>query len=509
VTGEESGLVVLDVDRPEALNGWQSDTLTAHTGKGQHFYFSVSGVAAKNSVSKLAQGLDLRAEGGYVVAPPSRHASGVSYTWRDFDKDPQPAPAWLVQPNPIPEGQRNEALFKIASAMRGKGKDLYDILGELDLVNLVRCIPPLPHKEVRTIAESAMRYEPDAVESTPPRSFISLNELERLCRERPTNYLIEGFLPANDVHVAVGDSGLGKTPWAYQLGLCVATGEAFLGYPTRQGRVLYIDLENGPDAIVSVARSLCGHLGIRAFPDEFLVRGDEAIPVLAEVVAQYQPELVIIDTLRPFRPTAEKSNDEMGVLLNHLRSTARSGHCTILVLHHVRKPGENGVPPLEETPALEWLLQAAGARALINQTNTRIAFDYQRNNPKREAALLMKFFIKMKGETGPIYLERVCNTEGEPAGYRRMVGSQLLGNDEQAATYARLPEEFAFKEAEIAYGRTSDPTRKFLVKCIDIGILEQTTRGRYRKVIPIEKVEQVEDRSGSVLVVASEGAYPL
>ena len=139
-----------------------------------------------------------------------------------------------------------------------------------------------------------------------------------------------------DVHVALGDSGLGKTPWAYQLGLCVATGEQFLGYPTRQGRVIYLDLENGPDAVLGVAQSLCGHLGIKWSPDDFLVRRDEAIPDLSEVVAEYKPSLVIIDTLRPFRPTAEKSNDEMGLLLNELRFIARSAHCTILVLHHVR-----------------------------------------------------------------------------------------------------------------------------------------------------------------------------
>jgi hypothetical protein len=52
------------------------------------------------------------------------------------------------------------------------------------------------------------------------RGFISLNELERTNRENPVSYIIEGLLPVDDVHVAVGDSGLGKTPWAYQLGLC-------------------------------------------------------------------------------------------------------------------------------------------------------------------------------------------------------------------------------------------------------------------------------------------------
>ena len=341
----------------------------------------------------------------------------------------------------------------------------------------------------------------------PPRSFISLTELERLCRQRPTNYLIEGLLPADDVHVAVGDSGLGKTPWAYQLGLCVATGEQFLGYPTRQGRLIYLDLENGPDAILNVAKSLCEHIGIKPFPDEFLVRSDEVIPELPHVVEEHRPDLIIIDTLRPFRPTAEKHNDEMGVFLNDLRSTARSAHCTILLVHHIRKPGELGVPALEDMPVSEWLYQAAGARALINQTNTRIALDRQRNASGRDAALVMKFFVKMKGETGPLYLERVCDSEGEPTGYSRMAGARLLGNADQEAAYAHLPERFRFKEAERVYGKTSDPTRKFLLKCIGAGILEQSSRGTYCKVIPIEKIERVENNpEGQVVRAVSSHA---
>jgi hypothetical protein len=76
--------------------------------------------------------------------------------------------------------------------------------------------------------------------------FISLNELERTNRENPVSYIpvsyiIEGLLPADDVRVAVGDSGLGKTPWAYQLGLCVTAGKPFLGHATQASRVLYYD----------------------------------------------------------------------------------------------------------------------------------------------------------------------------------------------------------------------------------------------------------------------------
>lgn len=315
------------------------------------------------------------------------------------------------------------------------------------------------------------------------RSFISLTEMERIYRENPISYIIEGLLPADDVHVAVGDSGLGKTPWAYQLGLCVATGVPFLGYPTHAGRVLYYDLENGAEAVLGLGRALCEHLGVQPFPDQFFVRNEDvSVPRLDQAVAEYRPSLVIVDTLRAFKPQAESANDEMGKFLNENRSLARSQHCAILMLHHVRKPSrEKAVPDLQDTSVLEWLHEAAGARALINQTNTRIALDVQRGIDQPGAALLMKSFVKMKGETGLAYLERVCDADGEPVGYRRKIGAQLLANQSQEDAYSRLPKRFRFKEAVTIYGKSDDPTRKWLIKCLGVGILEQPARGVYVK----------------------------
>ena len=158
-----------------------------------------------------------------------------------------------------------------------------------------------------------------------------------------------------------------------------------------------------------------------------------------------------MDTLRAFRPDVEGKNDQTGRFLQEVRKTARSSNCTILFLHHIRKHGEEPVSSLDDTPTLEWLEEAAGARALINQTNTRIALDRPRRGGD-DAAFVMKYFVKLKGESGPIYLERVCNIDGDPIGYRTMVGVQLLGNPDQEAALQRLPQLFSFQEAKQVYG---------------------------------------------------------
>ena len=86
VTGADSGLVVLDEDGPEgsaalAQLGEIPITVEARTARGRHFYFRHPGHLIRNSTGSIGTMLDVRADGGYVVAPPSRHASGKPYEW--------------------------------------------------------------------------------------------------------------------------------------------------------------------------------------------------------------------------------------------------------------------------------------------------------------------------------------------------------------------------------------------------------------------------------------------
>ncbi len=84
ITGE--GLVVIDVDaRHGGLESLQEikdlvdPTMTVKTGGGgYHFYYSVD-EAVKNRTN-LLKGIDVRGDGGYVVAPVSKHKSGNFYT---------------------------------------------------------------------------------------------------------------------------------------------------------------------------------------------------------------------------------------------------------------------------------------------------------------------------------------------------------------------------------------------------------------------------------------------
>lgn len=126
-TGSVSGVIVIDIDlgRPadtafgspgegkaqsppdvwdslERLTPELPRTLTALTGGGGlHLFYTSDDATLGNSAGSVAgiedklPGVDLRANGGYVVAPPSMHRSGARYGWLDPGHEPVPAPAWL------------------------------------------------------------------------------------------------------------------------------------------------------------------------------------------------------------------------------------------------------------------------------------------------------------------------------------------------------------------------------------------------------------------------------
>lgn len=225
-TGPESGLVVLDVDvdlqkgtdgeaslrELEANHGQMPMTVEAETGRGgRHILFHYPEVGAiKNSAGKVGAGIDVRGDGGYVVAPPSLHPNGKRYKWSagnsPADVDLALVPGWLLaltekpaataaaskeaarkklNGSKIPEGARNDALFRLGCSLRAQGLGEAGIEAALQQENLASCDPPLDDDEVNQIASSAANYEPGAgvVDDGRPQIRIVDGELHRVVAE--------------------------------------------------------------------------------------------------------------------------------------------------------------------------------------------------------------------------------------------------------------------------------------------------------------------------------------
>ncbi len=182
VTGPLSGVLVLDVDGPEGeaelkKHGHPITPMVRTASGGLHLYFRYPGRDVRTGI-RVAPGLDVKASGGYVVAPPSIGPNGKPYEWIVSPEDAELAepPAWLMQllearsgqhkgPAPtvgeqIPSGERNKVLTSMAGTMRRRGMEEAEILAALEVANERRCSPPLETSEVERIAHSIARYEP-------------------------------------------------------------------------------------------------------------------------------------------------------------------------------------------------------------------------------------------------------------------------------------------------------------------------------------------------------------
>jgi hypothetical protein len=105
VCGKISDIFVVDADGESALAYMASlhvapgFTLTAKTGRphGHQFYFRWPGFEVSNSLGQIMPGLDIKGDGGYVIAPPSRHRLGVDYAWIEGIDEPLFAPEELLE----------------------------------------------------------------------------------------------------------------------------------------------------------------------------------------------------------------------------------------------------------------------------------------------------------------------------------------------------------------------------------------------------------------------------
>ena len=220
--------------------------------------------------------------------------------------------------------------------------------------------------------------EPNTLDASTLRAFglHTKASLDSLCESYARKqFVLDGLIARGSLNIAAGDSGLGKSPLFYQLALCVAAGIPWLGMPTTKGTVLYVDFENGELQSQGLRDSLLRHLEQRDCPDNFLTHYGGSELDLVRVIRAVRPSLVIVDTLRAYDPSIEENNTKTGIALKKFRSVAHDTDTAVVLMHHLKKPGEHGVPSLEDTPPLQWLNQACGARALINQMDFRLGID--------------------------------------------------------------------------------------------------------------------------------------
>jgi hypothetical protein len=397
-TGAQT-FIVLDVD-PEksgdvslaaliAQHGPLPATVEACTGGGgRHLCFQHPGGTIRNSASMLGPGLDLRGDGGYIVAAPSRHRSGRWYEW-ELSSHPDevplaPLPAWLLarltagsngngagpRADPvdeiIPEGSRNATLASLAGTMRRRGMTVEEIVDALRSVNQRRCVPPLGDDELRQIAHSIGRYAPAATpgeaqtdtasEAPEVVAPLGIGLGEFLAQTfPPLEPIVEGLLYTDGGGWIGGEEKLGKSYYAVEEALSIALGLPVCGrFPVPQRRrVFFIEEEDPPRRLHARVNALLRGKGLdpttpalRAELDGWMRLAvwtgfsfdvPDVVARLAVTCRTFQPAVIYGDVLRKLTLRDLNKSAEAGALLATLDRLRRTHGVVFRILHHYRK----------------------------------------------------------------------------------------------------------------------------------------------------------------------------
>lgn len=374
VTGPISNLTVVDIDPRHGGSNEQfkdSQTPCVHTGgEGWHYYFT-SDLAIKNKAGILP-GIDVRGEGGYVIAPPSVHPTGKAYEWilSPQDISIMKFPDWIFQVASkkqntsdwqrvlwgVSEGERN------TSATRVVGK-LLSVFPPTDweavVIPLMRGwnnqnIPPLSELELQRIYESlaekeylSRNNEDNALHTYKDESAMQWKEpvlITTLSSEQtPVDWLWEGFLARGQFTLLASLWKAGKTTLICWLLKSIENHGQFIGRNTKNVNVLIISEES--EAIWAKRKEEYGlgnNIWLSCRPLSRKTNTQQWIQFIsktADFCSVNNIELVIIDTLATFWPVRDE-NDATQVTSALLPlNTLLEKNLVLMVVHHDRKSG--------------------------------------------------------------------------------------------------------------------------------------------------------------------------
>lgn len=167
-------------------------------------------------------------------------------------------------------------------------------------------------------------------------------KLSEIINRPPPEWLIDGMLIKNGLCAVIGSSGAGKSFVAIDMALCAAFGIPWQGHHVEKTyKVAFIAAES-PDSIGVRARAWLKyheHDGdidnIVFFDTPFDLTEDRDVNELEIWAKDFQPDMVVIDTLARSMSKDENSNQEMGLLIRNVDRIRRASNSCILLIHHM------------------------------------------------------------------------------------------------------------------------------------------------------------------------------
>lgn len=399
VTGKISNMVVLDVESScpypieDLLKRYPTQMIARSGGGGYHLFYQypVNQSRVSNRV-RIFDGADLRADGGFIVLPPTMHPSGNRYEWVKrgplgafptalLELQSQPRvqeEGWITEAlRGVSEGGRNDTCARLAGYFFKKGMNA-DIVEALLLDWNERNEPPLPVHEVRTTIKSIERSHATGgqqftqVQFTddrrsepqqPKESSFGVMKMADYVRGyggEGVSWLVEDWLPDKSITFLVSPPESYKTWMLLDLAVSVSAGVPFLGRynVNTPGPTMIIQQEDSHSGLTD-RLALIAEQKLNALPnldgDTWTVPAIPDIPIfvhpdrqlrfgnkrvleeLEQQIATIKPRVIMID---PLYSTTDSTDNYMADLANRMMvlKTWRDKYgCSFVIAHHSKK----------------------------------------------------------------------------------------------------------------------------------------------------------------------------
>jgi hypothetical protein len=186
------------------------------------------------------------------------------------------------------------------------------------------------------------------------------DEIQEIVKDAKMEYLVTPLIRKNSIHHISGYTGQGKSTLIQMFTHASAAGRARMGPFTieKPYRTLYLNFEEGQITLRQRGKDfeqIIGPLHNERVKDVVMYHSSisKKGPMnledkagrqrLYKMIAQSQPDLIVIDTIRSAFPNIDENDKNGWALINKLLVALRNKGFAIIILHHSNKPNDKGL----------------------------------------------------------------------------------------------------------------------------------------------------------------------
>jgi hypothetical protein len=351
-------------DNPAVLDDLLRGFIAQTPRGGNHYWFRNRSPAT--APSAIAQSVDIKSDGGYVIVAPTTLENG-SYEWIEDDlpavndlpdmptqlKKLVTAAAGKRKEMPrlqdgikLTEGNRNAGLYLAGIDLIRAGVQPSELEAILHVINHSRCDPALPDHEVRGRVQSALKSQAASVAKVDisglmHERFVRMSTVE----PKPVPWLWPGRFAIGACHLLVGMPGCGKSTFLCWLCSRITAGGSLPDDQEIQhhGSVLYLTSEDPLDYSLAPRLDAAGADRSKVFAVRSLMSLPADIPQIERLVQDEPIKAILIDPVTSFLAGDHNDNQAVRSGLDELGSFAKEHGMTVIMVSHNSKAERKGM----------------------------------------------------------------------------------------------------------------------------------------------------------------------